>query len=256
MPAGMKTLQQTPNVRRTSERQGAIPDALDILEQFGSAVTIRRSCEIYGQGQPTEFCWRIVSGCARTVSLMDDGRRQVSEFLWSGDVLGVDDQDVFASDAEAVTAVRLRRYPRRMVETLVQTHAALAVRLRTMAVTSLRRVHRQMIRLGCKTATEKIASFLLEMDGRPKRTNRRFVELPMTRSDIADYLGMTTETVCRVLARLQHQGTVTILRNSLDLRDRVALLELAGELRTDAALAYRYRVLPEVSLVADGLGEN
>ena len=235
----MQTLQQTPKVRRTSEGQGAIPDTLDILEQFGSAVTIRRSCEIYGQGQPTEFCWRIVSGCARTVSLMDDGRRQVNEFLWPDDVLGVNDLDVFAFDAEAVTVVRLRRYPRRMVETLVQSHAALAVRLRTMAVASLRRVHRQMIRLGCETATEKIASFLLEMDGRSKRKNRRFVELPMSRTDIADHLGMTPETVCRVLARLQHNGTVTILRNGLDLRDRVALLELAGELRTDAALAYR-----------------
>ena len=96
-----------------------------------------------------------------------------------------------------------------------------------------------MIRLGCETATEKIASFLLEMDGRSKRKNRRFVELPMSRTDIADHLGMTPETVCRVLARLQHNGAVTILRNGLDLRDRVALLELAGELRTDAALAYR-----------------
>ena len=239
MRAGMQTLQRTPNMRRTGKRQGAIPDALDILEQFGSAVTIGRSCEIYGQGQPTEFCWRIVSGCARTVSLMDDGRRQVNEFLWPGDVLGVNDLDVFAFDAEAVTVVRLRRYPRRMVETLVQSHAALAVRLRTMAVASLRRVHRQMIRLGCETATEKIASFLLEMDGRSKRKNRRFVELPMSRTDIADHLGMTNETVCRVLARLQHNGTVTILRNGLYLRDRVALLELAGELRTDAALAYR-----------------
>jgi CRP/FNR family transcriptional regulator len=185
--------------------------------------------------QPTEFSWWIVSGCARTVSLMDDGRRQVNEFLWPGDVLGVDDLDVSASDAEAVTVVRLRRYLRLMVETLVQSPAALAVRLRTMAVASLRRVHRQMIRLRCKTATEKVASFLSEVDGRPEKTNRRFVEVPMTRTDIADYLGLTTETVCRVLAHLQNKGTVAILRNALNLRDRIALLELAGELRTGAA---------------------
>jgi CRP/FNR family nitrogen fixation transcriptional regulator len=226
MRAGMQTVQDTRHVLETSRLQPGIPDALTLFEQFGSTVTIHRSHEIYGQGRPTAFCWRIVSGCVRTVTLMEDGRRQIGAFLWPGDLLGMDDVGTFSSAAEAVTVVTLRCYPRRMVEALAQSNAALARRLRMMAAVKLRDVQEQMMRLGRKTATEKITSFLTEMDRRSTATDRRLVELPMNRGDIADYLGMSVETVSRILVQLQHDGIVVILRAGIQLRDRVALHDL------------------------------
>jgi CRP-like cAMP-binding protein len=229
MQVVMQTLQQISNISRESTTYRKIPDALDPLEQFGCTVTIRRAHEIYGHDEPTEFCWRILSGCARTVKWMEGGRRQVGEFLWPGDLLGMDDLGTYYSDAEAVTDVTLRRYPRRMVEAQAKNDAALSLRLRTIALTNLRCAHRQIVLLGRKTAVEKIASFLLEMDRRSATTDSRLVKLPMSRTDIADYLGLSIETVCRNLAHLQREGTVAILRSGVELHDRVALLELACE---------------------------
>jgi CRP/FNR family transcriptional regulator, nitrogen fixation regulation protein len=220
----------TANPQGTSDSQRAIPDALDLLEQFGSVVTIRRSREICRQGQPTEFCWRIVSGCARTVTLMEDGRRLIREFIWPGDMISRDDLGVHEFNAEAVTDLTLRRHPRRMVEVLAQSHAELGIRLRMLAAAKLRDARRQMTLLGRKTAMEKIASFLAEMDHRSTPTDSRLVELPMNRGDIADNLGMFVETISRILAQLHHNGIVAILRAGIELRDRVALRDLAREL--------------------------
>jgi CRP/FNR family nitrogen fixation transcriptional regulator len=165
----------------------------------------------------------------RTVRLMGDGRRQVGAFLWPGDLIGIDDLDQHYSDAEAVTDVALRRYSRRMVEAEAESHAAVALWLRAMTLDNLRRAHRQMALLGRKTALEKIASFLLDMDRRSAPTEGRMVELPMNRADIADHLGLSIETVCRGLAQLQRQGAVAILRPGIELRDRAALRVLACE---------------------------
>ena len=229
MQAGLQAVQPTHKIPTAAKPHRVAPDAFDILEQFGSVVTVHRSHEIYGQGEPAEYYWRVLSGCVRTVKLVDDGRRQIGEFLWPGDLLGMDDLDMHDSEAEAVTDVTLRRYPRRMVEAVAQRNAALALRLRTMTVVSLRRSHQQIILLACKTAMERIASFLLEMDRHSAAADRSFVALPMSRTDIADHLGMTIETVCRVLARLQRDGIVAIVRSGFELRDRAALCELAHQ---------------------------
>jgi len=207
----------------------AVPGALALLEQFGCTVTVRRDHEIYRHGEPTDFCWRILTGCARTVKLMEDGRRQIGEFLWPDDLLGMDDFGTHYFDGEAVTDLTLRRYPRRVVEAQAEGNAVLALWLRTITVTNLRFAHRQLVLLGRKTALEKIASFLLEMDRRSAQTDGGVVELPMNRTDIADHLGLSIETVCRNLAHLQREGTVGILRSGIDLLDRDALLELARE---------------------------
>src|SRR5580700_10984255 len=129
----MQTVQQINSMSVGPQTYRETPDALDLLEQFGCTITVRRAHEIYGHNEPTEFCWRMLSGCARTVKWMGDGRRQVGEFLWPGDLLGMDDLETHYSDAEAVTDVTLRRYPRRLVEAKATSNAALALRLRTMA---------------------------------------------------------------------------------------------------------------------------
>jgi len=229
MQAAMQTMQKTRSALHGTKPDPLTPDALNPLEQFGTTVTVSRSHEIYGQGEPTEHCWRIISGCVRTAEWLEDGRRLIGEFLWAGDLLGMDDLDVHAFNAEAVTDVMLRRYPRRMVEALARSHTGLALRLRTLAVASLQRTYQQMALLSRKTATERIASFLLDMHRRSTATDRRIVDVPMSRTDIADYLGLTIETISRAFARLQRAGVIAVLRSGFELLDPVTLLELTHE---------------------------
>lgn len=209
----------------------ASPDALDVLEQFGTTIRAEREHEIFVQDDPAEYCWRVIGGCVRTVKLMEDGRRAVGEFLVPGDYFGFDDIGTYDLSAEAVGDVTLRRYPRRMVESLAERHSGLAQRLRTMALTNLRTAHDRALSLGRKTAVERIASFVLEMDRRNPPQDGKVLELPMCRTDIADHLGLTVETVCRTLAFLKREGMIAITRSGVELRARQALSDLACESR-------------------------
>jgi CRP/FNR family nitrogen fixation transcriptional regulator len=231
MQATIQTAQQIGGSTGYALRHAAVPDTLDLLEQFGSTVVVQREHEIHGQGAAAEYCWRILSGCVRMVKLMEDGRRQVADFLFAGDLLGLDDLGTYDFAAEAVTDVKLRRYPRRMVEALADSHAGLARRLRVLALGNLRNAHERMVTLGRKTAVEKIAAFVLEMDRRGMSPGRKVTEVPMSRTDVADHLGLTVETVCRILAQLKRDGTVLLHRAGVEVLDRVTLCALACESR-------------------------
>ena len=206
-------------------------DALDLLEQFGATVTIRHDGEIVGQSDPAEFCYKILNGCVRRVTLMEDGRRQVCAFLMPGDLFGFDDLVTHDFAAEAVSDVILRRYPRRLVEALADGRLALARRLRDLTAISLRTAHSHLMLLGRKSASERIASFLLEMAERLPEHGDCVVCLPMTRTDVADYLGMTIETVCRNLAQFRRDGTIAIEHGGIAIRNRVSLEMIATEPR-------------------------
>ncbi len=231
MQSTMHPAQQNVVLSRGIIARPSAPDALDLLEQFGSTVTVQREHEIHGQGASAEYCWRILSGCVRTVRLMEDGRRQVGEFLFAGDIFGLDDLAIHEFAAEAVTDVKLRRYPRRMVEALAESRPALARRLRALTLNNLHTAHERMMLLGRKSAMERLASFVLEMDRRSATPGRATLDLPMSRTDIADHLGLTVETVCRVLAHLKREGTLGISRSGVELHDRRYLRDLACEPR-------------------------
>lgn len=206
----------------------ARPDSLDLLEQFGTTVHFGRDQEIHPEGEDAQFCYRIVSGCVRSVRLTEDGRRQVGEFHLRGDLFRLDDLDVHAFSAEAITDVVLRRYPRRMVENLAESHTGLSRRLRDLAFSNLRAAHTRIMLLGRGTAPERVAAFLLEMESRLGHRGRGMMELPMGRADMADHLGLTVETICRVLACLKRGGAVTTGRTGVCLRNHAALTDIAS----------------------------
>lgn len=226
MSATMRAIQRANSVLPGPELPDLAPDVLDLLEQFGCTIRVRQAHKIYGSGEPVAFCWKLLSGCARTVKLMADGRRQVAEFLWPGDLLGLDDIGTYFFAAEGVTDVILRRYPRGVVEAQANCHPDLALRLRNLALANLRRAHRQIILLGRETAKERVASFLLDMDDHAASGDGQVTALPMSRTDIADHLGLSIETVCRNLVRLQREGIVAIRRTGIELLDRAALRDI------------------------------
>jgi CRP/FNR family nitrogen fixation transcriptional regulator len=206
-------------------------DALDLLEQFGTTVSIQREQEIHGQGDQADCCYRVLSGCVRLVTLMEDGRRQISEFLMAGDLFGIDSLDVHDFAAEAVSDVVLRRYPRRRVDALAGNNIGLARRLRDMTATSLRMTQMRLMLLGRKTASERIATFLIEMDERLPQVRAHVLDMPMSRTDMADHLGLTIETVCRILAHLRRDGTILIERGRIEIQDSLGLERMASEPR-------------------------
>ena len=165
------------------------------------------------------------------VKLMEDGRRQIGEFLMEGDLIGFDAFETHDFAAEAVSDVVLRRYPRRMVEALAERNAQLARRLRDLTSVSLRMAHTRLLLLGRKTASERIATFLLEMAERLPQAQPGVLDMPMSRTDMADHLGLTIETVCRILALLRREATVAIERSVITIRDGASLQQMASEQR-------------------------
>lgn len=218
----------------TGQRMAA-PDPLAALDTTATTVSVEKEQTIYAEGEPANFCYRIVGGCVRMVKLMEDGRRQVVEFLLPGDLLGLDLLDTYDLSAEAVTPVVLRCYRRGAVEGLADRDPATARRLRMLAAAGLRAAWERMMLLGRKTAVERIASFLLEMTARMPVGGRDRLVLPMGRADIADHLGLTMETVCRVLSCLRQDGTIDTGRSvngaQVTIRDLSGLRALACDAR-------------------------
>jgi CRP/FNR family nitrogen fixation transcriptional regulator len=174
----------------------------------GASFSYRKDEEIYGEGEDAEYLYRVVEGAVRTYKLMRDGRRQIGEFHLAGDFFGLDIGERHRLSAEAVKDSKLLIFRRRQVEALAAGNPQAAHELWLITANHLRHAEEHMLLLGRKTALERLAAFLLEMDGRNGASGS--VELPMLRRDIADYLGLTLETVSRSFSELQSEGAVEL----------------------------------------------
>jgi len=174
------------------------------------------------EGDPASHLINITEGSVKVYKLMPDGRRQITGFLSAGDLLGLAVNDVYTYSAEALTPVTMCKFPRRQLERLLEEFPAMEKRMLAMASNELAAAQEQMMLLGRKTAHERIATFLLTLAARERRFGRsgKVVELTMTRTDIADYLGLTTETASRVFTNLRKRGWI-----DLDGANRVVLAE-------------------------------
>jgi CRP/FNR family transcriptional regulator, nitrogen fixation regulation protein len=202
-------------------RSGSL-DALVALEQIGSRRNFTRDEEIYGEGD-TSNCWyKVVAGTVRITKLLADGRRHIAEFCFGGDCFGLDNSAERLYSAEAIGDVVVMRFPRAATDRLLDENPQLARRLCDMTLRDLAHAQTRMLLLGRMTAPERVARFLLEVFDR--RDAGRSVELPMSRTDIADYLGLTIETVCRVLSGFKRDGVIAIpTPHRIELRNRAAL---------------------------------
>jgi CRP/FNR family transcriptional regulator, nitrogen fixation regulation protein len=197
-------------------------DALVALERIGTRLSFSRNDEIYAEGDASDCWYKVVSGTVRICKLLADGRRHIAEFCFSGDCFGVDDINERPYSAEAVDNAVVMRYRRKATEQLIDHSAALARLLRNTMVRDLAHARGRTLLLGRMTAPERVAAFLLEMFEQRDRT--KILDLPMSRNDIADYLGLTIETVCRVLSSFKREGVIAIPNpHRIELRDRDAL---------------------------------
>jgi CRP/FNR family transcriptional regulator, nitrogen fixation regulation protein len=197
------------------------------LEMIGTRVKFARNAEIFGEGEPAEYLYKVVSGAVRTSKLSVEGRRQIGAFLLPGDVFGMEVDKAHRFSAEAVSDSVVLVVKRRAVETLAMRDTLAARELRTLAMRDLDRVREHMLVLGRKNAVERLATFLLDMAGRA--STKEQVQLPMSRQDIADYLGLTIETVSRTLTQLENSATIALPSSRcVMLRNRRTLDRLAA----------------------------
>jgi CRP/FNR family nitrogen fixation transcriptional regulator len=173
---------------------------------IASEFSYRKDEEIYGEGESCEYVYQVVRGAVRTYKLLTDGRRQIGAFHLPGDVFGLDAGSTHRLTAEAITDTTVRLVKRRSLEAAAGLNVQVAHNLWTMTAGDLRHAEDHMLLLGRKTAMEKVATFLLEMDRRLAKAG--MMALPMCRRDIGDYLGLTLETVSRALSQLQAQGVL------------------------------------------------
>jgi CRP/FNR family nitrogen fixation transcriptional regulator len=180
--------------------------------------------EIYGEDEPSEYVYQVTRGAVRTYKLLSDGRRQIGAFHLPGDVFGLDAGSTHRLTAEAITNTTVRLVKRLSLEAAAGSNVRVAHNLWTMTADDLRRAEDHMLLLGRKTAMERVATFLLEMDRRLAKAG--MMALPMCRRDIGDYLGLTLETVSRALSELNDKGVLTfsgarqiVLRNRQRLAD-------------------------------------
>ncbi len=174
----------------------------------GFVMPFSRNEEIYGEGEAADFVYKVVSGAVRTTRILSDGRRQIADFHFAGDVFGLEAGEVHSLCAEAITDCRIALVKRIAVDRAADRDCAAARALWGVTARDLRRLQDHMLLLGRKGAMERIAAFLLEMSERTGE--RRSVELPMSRTDIADYLGLTIETVSRSLTQLERDGVIAL----------------------------------------------
>ena len=181
--------------------------AVAALEVMGAPMTFARNSEIYGEGEPAEYIYKVVSGTVRTSKILADGRRQIGSFYLPGDIFGLDVGDEHAFSAEAITQSKVLVVRRSALIGLAARDGNVARQLWTLTGNELARVQDHILLL-VKTAQERVVGFLLEMAKRAPAGD--VVELPMSRQDIADYLGLTIETVSRTLTMLENDGTIEL----------------------------------------------
>ncbi len=199
------------------------------LRRIVSTVQCAAGQAVIHEGDPAEALFNVVAGAVKSYKLLPDGRRQITGFLFPGDFLGIALNDTYAYTAEALQATRLCRFPRRRLEALLAEFPNLGQRLLVEASNELVAAQDQMLLLGRKTAKERLASFLLALSERAARLGRPDspVELSMSRGDIADYLGLTTETISRTLTQLRRSGVIRPAeRGEIEIVQRAALRAL------------------------------
>ena len=179
--------------------------------------------EIYGEDEPSDYVYQVVRGAVRSYKLLNDGRRQIGAFHLPSDAFGLESGPSHRLTAEAIVDTTVRLVKRRSLEHAAGTDVAVARSLWAMTAKELRHAEDHMLLLGRKTAMERVATFLLEMDHRLSVAG--MMALPMCRRDIGDYLGLTLETVSRALSQLHDQGVLgfsgarqIVLRNRQSLR--------------------------------------
>ena len=210
-----------------SPGRGSEANSLDeSLQLMGATMSYPRNTEIFGENEPADYVYKVVCGSVRTYNILSDGRRQIGGFYMPGDIFGIEFDGDHTSAAEAISDAKVLVIKRSALDALASRDASVARELFALTARELRRVQDRILLL-IKSAQERVAGFLLEMAKRASGGNA--IDLPMSRQDIADYLGLTIETVSRTLTSLETAATIDVpTSRRIVLRNRSALTRMNG----------------------------
>lgn len=184
---------------------------LSLLDTLGAVMRLRRDETLFYDGDAADRYYKVVSGALRSCKLLSDGRRHITDFFMPGDFIGVEALGTHGSTVEAINDAMLVRYDRRLIDALVARRPHVGKFLLDRVCADLSQARARMLQLGRMSARERLASFLLRISARSARRDDDTIPLPMTRTDIGDHLGLTTETVCRTFAQLKTAGVIEAL---------------------------------------------
>jgi CRP/FNR family transcriptional regulator len=202
------------------------------MRALGTMQRLRPEQSVFHEGDPAKRVFMVTHGALKLYTLLADGRRQITGFMFPGDFLGVSVDEEYAFTVEALEDSELWWFSRDMFDRFISEHPQVERELYRLAANELAEAQRQMVLLGRKSATERLASFFLSLLERAERASgtpeTRF-DLPMSRIDIADYLGLTKETVSRMLAELRTLGLIRLqAQNRVEDLDRERLKAVAS----------------------------
>ncbi len=211
-------------------------DELNRLEQIKYYRSFQAGQTIIWSGDRMDFVGSVVSGIASLTQTMEDGRRQMVGLLLPSDFVGRPGRPTAAFDVTATTDVVMCCFRKKPFETLIAETPNIAQRLLEMTLDELDAAREWMLLLGRKTAREKIASLISIIVRREATLHKRktarmlTVDLPLTREEMADYLGLTLETVSRQISALKKDGVISLEGNRhVSIPDIDRLLEEAGD---------------------------
>jgi CRP/FNR family nitrogen fixation transcriptional regulator len=199
---------------------GRKPASSESLPTVGLVMNFGRNAEIYAEGETSGYVYKVLSGVVRVSKLLPDGRRQISAFHLPGEMFGFEAGEVHYASAEAVTPAKVIAFKWDGLLDVGSKQIGVVREFLSLAVMGLRRTQDHLLLLGRKNALERLAAFLLQMDARSG--SNHIVDLAMPRHDIADYLGLTLETISRMFAELKEAGAI-----KLESARRVHLLDAA-----------------------------
>jgi CRP/FNR family transcriptional regulator len=206
------------------------PAELCELEQLGQRLRYRPNEPVFTQEEVATSCYNLLEGVMRLYKLLPDGRRQIVGFALPGDFLGIAVNDRHGISADAVGPVVVCRFARKSFLRFVEDRPNVLRRINEFAARDLGEAQDQMVLLGRRSAEEKVATFLVKWRDRLAQTGpaTAITPLPMSRLDIADYLGLTIETVSRTFTKLERDGVIDIIHGGIRLTDPVRAEALAA----------------------------
>jgi CRP/FNR family nitrogen fixation transcriptional regulator len=173
----------------------------------GFTITVDPNQEIFGEEEPAASVYKVVSGAVRTTRLLSDGRRQIGAFHLAGDVFGLESGPLHRFSAEAIAPCEIAVVRRSALERAAERDSGAARQLWALTSHELEDLQDHMLLLGRKNAAERVGSFLLKL---ARRASSAVVDLPMSRGDIADHLGLTLETVSRTISQLVRERAISL----------------------------------------------
>ncbi len=185
-----------------------------------SCMTDRAYCDhehLFVEGEKQSHVYLVVEGVVAMYKLLADGRRQITTFAYPGDMVGLDSIGIHVNNAEALVQSKVRCIPVNAIEKLIRTEPGFGQALLFMTASELAETRDQLLALGRKSAAEKLATFLLRIARRSRAVDGEsapVLDIPMKRSEIADFLGLTIETVSRTFTRLKVAQVIRLKSNS------------------------------------------